>query len=114
MSISDTIPHLFLKMFGREAAEILDYVECFPDGYRKGIQIAKACKDVKIEGFPTWVISGQVIKYFHIHIFPFFIPTQTRCNCYTLFCEYPNTNECCVEIWHNAFTQQVKIIYVII
>lgn len=61
-------------MFGREAAEILDYVECFPDGYRKGIQIAKACKNVKIEGFPTWVINGQVIKYFHICIFPFIVP----------------------------------------
>lgn len=50
------------EMFGREAAEILDYVECFPDGYRKGIQIAKACKDVKIEGFPTWIINGQVFS----------------------------------------------------
>ncbi|KAL3525216.1 hypothetical protein ACH5RR_013588 [Cinchona calisaya] len=48
------------EMFGREAADILDYVECFPDGYRKGTQMAKACTDVKIEGFPTWVINGEV------------------------------------------------------
>ncbi|CAI9094466.1 OLC1v1030212C1 [Oldenlandia corymbosa var. corymbosa] len=50
------------EMFGREAAEILDYVECFPDGYRKGTKIAKACADAKIEGFPTWVINGEVLS----------------------------------------------------
>ncbi|CAM8883998.1 unnamed protein product [Rhodiola kirilowii] len=50
------------QMFGREAAKWLDYVECFPDGYKSGIKIAKACLDVKIEGFPTWVINGQVLS----------------------------------------------------
>lgn len=48
------------EMFGHEAAKLLDYVECFPDGYRKGIKMAKACGAVDIEGFPTWVINGQV------------------------------------------------------
>ncbi|THG15118.1 hypothetical protein TEA_005478 [Camellia sinensis var. sinensis] len=48
------------QTFGREAAKLLDYVECFPDGYRKGIKIAKACADARIEGFPTWVINGEV------------------------------------------------------
>lgn len=47
-------------MFGQEAAKQLDYVECFPNGYKKGTKIAKACADAKIEGFPTWVINGQV------------------------------------------------------
>ncbi|XP_042478668.1 thiol-disulfide oxidoreductase LTO1 [Macadamia integrifolia] len=47
------------EMFGREAAKVLDYVECFPDGYRRGTKIAKACADAGIEGFPTWVINGQ-------------------------------------------------------
>lgn len=47
-------------MFGREAAKVLDYVECFPNGYKKGIKIEKACADVGIEGFPTWVINGEV------------------------------------------------------
>lgn len=47
-------------MFGREAADILDYVECFPDGYRKGTKMVKSCTEVKIEGFPTWVINGEV------------------------------------------------------
>ncbi|KAK9284233.1 hypothetical protein L1049_023402 [Liquidambar formosana] len=50
------------QMFGREAAKLLDYVECFPEGYRKGIKMAKACADAKIEGFPTWVINGQVLS----------------------------------------------------
>lgn len=51
-------------MFGREAAKLLDYVECFPDGVREGTKIAEACTEVKIEGFPTWVINGQVCKLF--------------------------------------------------
>ncbi|XP_059640069.1 thiol-disulfide oxidoreductase LTO1 isoform X2 [Cornus florida] len=48
------------QMFGSEAAKLLDYVECFPGGYRKGTKIAKACADAGIEGFPTWVINGEV------------------------------------------------------
>uniref|UniRef100_A0A803MRA8 Vitamin K epoxide reductase domain-containing protein n=1 Tax=Chenopodium quinoa TaxID=63459 RepID=A0A803MRA8_CHEQI len=48
------------QMFGREAMELLDYVECFPDGVKKGIKIASVCSDVGIEGFPTWLINGEV------------------------------------------------------
>lgn len=51
-----------MQMFGKEASEQLDYVECFPDGLRKGTTIAKACANAKIEGFPTWVINGEVRK----------------------------------------------------
>lgn len=51
---------LLIQMFGREAAKLLDYVECFPNGYHKGTKIEKACSEVGIEGFPTWVINGQV------------------------------------------------------
>lgn len=47
-------------MFGREAAKQLDYVECFPQGYKTGNKMIKACLDAKIEGFPTWIINGQV------------------------------------------------------
>ncbi|XP_021736379.1 thiol-disulfide oxidoreductase LTO1-like [Chenopodium quinoa] len=50
------------EMFGREAMKLLDYVECFPDGVKKGIKIASACSDVGIEGFPTWLINGEVIS----------------------------------------------------
>ncbi|KAG9137975.1 hypothetical protein Leryth_019366 [Lithospermum erythrorhizon] len=48
------------EIFGREAAKILDYVECFPDGYKKGTTMIKECLDVNLEGFPTWVINGEV------------------------------------------------------
>lgn len=50
------------QMFGAEAAKILDYVECYPTGYRKGVKMEKACKDANIQGFPTWVINGQVLS----------------------------------------------------
>nr|XP_048326785.1 thiol-disulfide oxidoreductase LTO1-like [Ziziphus jujuba var. spinosa] len=50
------------QMFGSEAVKLLNYVECFPDGYKKGTKILKACTDAGIEGFPTWVINGQVLS----------------------------------------------------
>ncbi|KAF8377754.1 hypothetical protein HHK36_031139 [Tetracentron sinense] len=50
------------QMFGAEAAKLLNYVECFPDGYRRGTKIAKACADAGIDGFPTWEINGQVLS----------------------------------------------------
>ncbi|KAK7309393.1 hypothetical protein RJT34_06080 [Clitoria ternatea] len=50
------------EMFGHEAAKQLDYVECFPEGYHTGTKMIKACLDAKIEGFPTWIINGQVLS----------------------------------------------------
>ncbi|KAI5062887.1 hypothetical protein GOP47_0021434 [Adiantum capillus-veneris] len=50
------------QMFGREAMKYLDYVECYPEGYRRGVKIAKACESAKIDGFPTWIIKGQVLS----------------------------------------------------
>ncbi|GKV44143.1 hypothetical protein SLEP1_g51356 [Rubroshorea leprosula] len=50
------------QIFGSEASKLLDYVECFPNGYKKGTKIARACADAGIEGFPTWVINGQVLS----------------------------------------------------
>uniref|UniRef100_A0A6N2N436 Vitamin K epoxide reductase domain-containing protein n=1 Tax=Salix viminalis TaxID=40686 RepID=A0A6N2N436_SALVM len=50
------------QIFGKEATELLNYVECFPDGFRKGSKMIKACADAKLEGFPTWVINGQVLS----------------------------------------------------
>ncbi|KAL5706319.1 hypothetical protein ACHQM5_024506 [Ranunculus cassubicifolius] len=50
------------QMFGREAAKFLPYVECFPKGVFKGTKMEKACSDVGIEGFPTWVINGEVLS----------------------------------------------------
>ncbi|MCO5561981.1 hypothetical protein L7F22_015607 [Adiantum nelumboides] len=50
------------QMFGREAMKYVDYVECYPEGYKRGVKIAKACESAKIDGFPTWVIKGQVLS----------------------------------------------------
>lgn len=50
------------EMFGREAMQYVVYVECYPEGYRKGIPIAKACDAANIQGFPTWVIKGQILS----------------------------------------------------
>jgi uncharacterized membrane protein len=44
------------------------YVECFPDGWERGKQMAGACLEPlnadgkKLQGFPTWVIGGQVVE----------------------------------------------------
>ncbi|XP_030485925.2 thiol-disulfide oxidoreductase LTO1 isoform X2 [Cannabis sativa] len=50
------------EMFGREAAKHLNYVECFPNGFKKGTLMEKSCAEVGIEGFPTWVINGKVLS----------------------------------------------------
>ncbi|CAH9132621.1 unnamed protein product [Cuscuta epithymum] len=50
------------QMFGQEAAALLNYVECFPTGIKKGTTMALECALVKIEGFPMWVINGQVLN----------------------------------------------------
>ncbi|ESQ53516.1 hypothetical protein EUTSA_v10025477mg [Eutrema salsugineum] len=66
------------EMFGREAAKLLNYVECFPEGYKKGTKIFRACSDAGIEGFPTWIINGQVSKsseslvHFSSHVSSYF------------------------------------------
>ena len=39
------------EMFGREALQYVNYVECAPKGY--GFD-AKTCKAADLEGFPTW------------------------------------------------------------
>lgn len=51
---------LVVQAFGQEASKALPYVECYPEGYRRGVKIAQACEDAKIEGFPTWIINGEV------------------------------------------------------
>ena len=44
------------------------YVECFPDGWERGKQMAGVCLEPlnsegkKLQGFPTWVIGGKVIE----------------------------------------------------
>ncbi|XP_076882057.1 thiol-disulfide oxidoreductase LTO1-like [Bidens hawaiensis] len=50
------------EMFGQEAVKLLDYAECYPDGFKIGTPLSKECKQVKIEGFPMWVVNGQVLE----------------------------------------------------
>lgn len=47
-------------MFGREAAKLLNYKECFPNGFKKGTKMESECSEAGLEGFPTWVINGKV------------------------------------------------------
>eukprot|EP00249_Psilotum_nudum_P017190 c26201_g1_i1 orf=520-1713(-) len=50
------------QMFGREALGYLEYVECYPEGYRQGVKMATACYEANIQGFPTWIINGKVFS----------------------------------------------------
>ncbi|KIY92972.1 hypothetical protein MNEG_14991 [Monoraphidium neglectum] len=43
-------------------AAAFPYVECFPDGWRRGVQLAPACAEVPVQAFPTWVIGNQIIE----------------------------------------------------
>ena len=54
--------------FGYEAMKEFPYVECFPQGWSKGVSMATECTvplgsaGTKLQGFPTWVIGGQVLE----------------------------------------------------
>ncbi|XP_071674444.1 thiol-disulfide oxidoreductase LTO1-like, partial [Lolium perenne] len=50
------------QMFGREAMEVLDYVECFPNGAGKGKKMANECAATGLDGFPTWIINGKLLS----------------------------------------------------
>ncbi len=51
------------EAFGREAMAFFPYVECYPDGFRRGVEIAPACAAVEeLKGFPTWVIGGKKLE----------------------------------------------------
>ena len=42
------------EIFGNGAE--IPYVECFPDGWERGRELATSCKAVEITGFPTWIL----------------------------------------------------------
>lgn len=51
------------QAFGKEAMAFFPYVECYPDGFRKGVELAPACAAVDgLKGFPTWVIGGRTLE----------------------------------------------------
>ena len=45
-------------LFGKEAAALIDYVECDPRGQNSRAEICQAA-GANIKGFPTWEIKGQ-------------------------------------------------------
>jgi uncharacterized membrane protein/glutaredoxin len=47
------------ELFGKEAVQKFNYVECDPDGDRI---ISKECQAAKIEGFPTWKIKDKTVS----------------------------------------------------
>ncbi|KAL1536879.1 thiol-disulfide oxidoreductase LTO1-like [Salvia divinorum] len=50
------------EIFGREAAKLLDYIECYPDGLKAGTKMAEACYGIDLKYFPSWEINGQVFS----------------------------------------------------
>ncbi|MDX2244615.1 MAG: vitamin K epoxide reductase family protein [Leptolyngbyaceae cyanobacterium bins.302] len=56
-----TCPHCHnqKQLFGKEAVQKLNYVECHPDGQNARPDL---CDAAKIEGFPTWEINGKFFQ----------------------------------------------------
>jgi len=50
------------QAFGKEAMQDFPYVECFPDGWYQGVEMASSCKAESLNGFPTWVIGGKKLE----------------------------------------------------
>ena len=51
------------QAFGAEAMKEGFDVECFPDGWRRGVAMSTSCAAVPVRAFPTWVFpSGAVVE----------------------------------------------------
>ena len=50
------------ELFGAQALANFPYVECYPEGYKRGVGLAAACQGPDIKGFPTWVIGDELIE----------------------------------------------------
>lgn len=50
------------QAFGKDAMTDFPYVECFPEGWSRGVEMAPACKDAGLNGFPTWIIGNQRLE----------------------------------------------------
>jgi uncharacterized membrane protein len=46
------------EAFGRAAMADFPYVECYPDGWRRGVDVAPACNAAGVRAFPTWRLPG--------------------------------------------------------
>ena len=50
------------QAFGVAAQADLPYVECYPDGFRRGTRPAAKCVAAGVEGFPSWRIGGTLYE----------------------------------------------------
>lgn len=50
------------EYFGAEAMASFPYVECYPDGWTRGVELAPACSAAGVKGFPTWEINGKTYE----------------------------------------------------
>ncbi|GLI59163.1 hypothetical protein VaNZ11_000990 [Volvox africanus] len=48
--------------FGSAAMAEFPYVECFPNGWKRGEKVAPACEAANVRAFPTWMIGGRTIE----------------------------------------------------
>ncbi len=47
------------QLFGQEASQQIDYIECDPKGKKPKPEL---CEAAKVEGFPTWKIKGKSVS----------------------------------------------------
>jgi hypothetical protein len=51
------------EAFGAEAMADFPYVECYPDGWKRGIDVAPACSAAGVKAFPTWRLpDGTMVE----------------------------------------------------
>ncbi|GFH15452.1 VKc domain-containing protein [Haematococcus lacustris] len=50
------------QAFGSAAMADFPYVECYPEGWQRGAQVAPACEAAGVRAFPTWVINGRLLE----------------------------------------------------
>jgi uncharacterized membrane protein len=51
------------EAFGAAAMADFPYVECYPDGWKRGIDVAPACNAAGVKAFPTWRLpDGSTVE----------------------------------------------------
>lgn len=50
------------QAFGAAAAADLPYVECYPNGFGRGVPPASACVAAGVQGFPSWAVGGRLVE----------------------------------------------------
>lgn len=51
------------EAFGSAAMSEFPYVECYPDGWKRGVDVAPACSAAGVKAFPTWRLpDGSMVE----------------------------------------------------